>query len=1022
MKTILKVIVVLACLNLSSSFLKAQEATKPVKNDGRKIIAIDEVIEDSFGPDTPKTRGWNMNKYRFAGKKGEPLTIMIESDFAEGDNSRIYVWLSRDEGIDVQLGGNYERRKAAATWSTILQKDGEYLLNAYPMKREFQGKYRFVIARGGKDQAAALLNGGAPSALSASAGAAAGTATVAGTATAVTGRSNEFKEGIPAFPKMPEHPDLPEATAAFKLYSDFTSSSWTANSKLQSPGTLEKNFKVKGSFFCESASGSAEVTFGVDKSKPAVAQIRLMRLQDSTCGKPVQAFIVYANGDFWLGTVKLEKGYLTPQAVDGLLARSNGEAAYGTMLNDGRLKVAFLTDPNGVALKRLDPNIPLDGIAPYRLIIPLVGQVDGEANNLNLVPLTAGSFKTFDGTYKTSGPISVFEVNGSNAQRAQETAILFRFTNGEPAKHPVLAMRLEGLTRIETTQATGLGPAGVYLFHGVLKPGLLPLAEEVQPAPGTLAKYATDSEACAMKPAIPVSWLLWAPECKAKPDTMQAWSVDGRYRLTFKKLGQTVLEMFDPSRPGQPLAEWRAASFTTDKVPAPKGPTEMWRDDALAFKGPFQGLQPNGAGLCGIPGEENKTEKCVYENGERVDAIYLARLEQAKLDAEFAQRISESENNRRAAAEQRAQRAREAAEQKRQVELAQARERQQKKSALFGALLGAGLQSMASTSALNSYSSGSSFQNPLQTLVDTTMQQTMGTNLTTMATDPARATMQIVQHGVEESARKAQQNAATSQAAIAPVTQPQSTSAAAFSAPARGSAAAPSSNLIDGTYATADTAYQIEVKLSGNTLTVIEPNKTSQYTQTGLGRFEFRNPTNGILYGLQIVNNKTLMAFKPPANPSTGTQLNLIRAAAQSSGGACKAESLTVAGQKIYGLRELIDPQHGKVKVDGHYRYIDHASGMPDIMLTNGSGSYFNAHGAGPGTGERHDIKNWWIQANCDGTPINEGKTDVGVKYVLIFEYTSPYQGNIFDLAQLGISWTQQKMYIFGERAKGLSE
>lgn len=46
----------------------------------------------------------------------------------------------------------------------------------------------------------------------------------------------------------------------------------------------------------------------------------------------------------------------------------------------------------------------------------------------------------------------------------------------------------------------------------------------------------------------------------------------------------------------------------------------------------------------------------------------------------------------------------------------------------------------------------------------------------------------------------------------------------------------------------------------------------------------------------------------------------------------------------------------------------------------------------------------------------------MGVKYVLIFEYTSPYQGNMFDLVQLGISWTQQKMYILSERAKGLND
>ena len=1013
-KTLKAVVLVALTLAVSSRPTKAQESSP--KNDGRQIIALDQVVEDSFGR-TAEKRDGRRNRYRFVGKKGEPVTIMIASDFGEPNDTKVYMALALDERIDMPLGNNYVKRKCTATFSAILSKDGEYLVDAYQMKSE--GKYRFVVARGGPDQAAALIGGGAPASVNAKASGGTSGSSAAAQSVSIAGW-NEFKEGMPAFPKVPNHPDLAEAAAAFHLYNELTAATWTPASTFQATGVMDKNNRIKGSFFCERATGAAEVTYTVDKTKPASQQLRLLRVKDSACGKPAQGLVVFANGGYWLGGITLEKGQLWPIfSGDGLYAWPNGEAAFGSMLSQGLLKTAFFTDPNGAALKRLNPSIGLDGIAPYRLIIPLVGQIDGEANNLNFEPLSAGVFKTFDGSYSTSGPINVFPVTGANMQEVQGDSIVFRFTNGEPANHPVMAMRLEGLTRIETTQATGLGPAGVYLFHGILKPGLLPLAEEVQPAPGTLAKYAADAEACAMKPAIPVSWLLWAPDCAKHPDVMQAWSIDGRYRLTFKKLAKTVMEAFDPSRPGQPVSEWRAASFSTDNVPTPKGPTEMWRDGALAFKGPFHGLQPNGPGACGIPGEETKTEKCVYENGQRVDAIYLARLEQSKLDAQFAERIAESENNRRAAAEQRAQRAREAAEQKRQVELAQVRERQQKKSSLFGALLGAGLQTMGSTSALTSYTGGGG-SNALQALMDTTMQQTLGTSLTTMSTDPTRGALQIMQHGMEESARKAQQNADTAQR-TAQASQPVAPTQAA-PAQVQSSATANAAALKDGTYATADTAYQIEVRFSGSTLTVVEPNKTSIYTQTGTGRYEFRNPTNGILYGLQIVNNKTLMAFKPPSSPSTGTQLNLIRSAPSAAAGACKAEALTVAGQRVYGTRELIDPDHGKVKVHGRYLYIDHASGIPDIFLNNGPGSYFNAHGAGPGTGERHDLKNWWIQSNCDGSPINEGKTEAGVKYILIFEYTSPYQGNMFDLVQLGISWTQRKMYILSERAKGLNE
>lgn len=74
-----------------------------------------------------------------------------------------------------------------------------------------------------------------------------------------------------------------------------------------------------------------------------------------------------------------------------------------------------------------------------------------------------------------------------------------------------------------------------------------------------------------------------------------------------------------------------------------------------------------------------------------------------------------------------------------------------------------------------------------------------------------------------------------------------------------------------GTYTTSDGSYSINVRYDAkaNTITVVEPNKTSEYTSAGGGEYGFTNPKNGIEYRLAIVDATTLEAFKPGGRDSS---------------------------------------------------------------------------------------------------------------------------------------------------------
>lgn len=79
----------------------------------------------------------------------------------------------------------------------------------------------------------------------------------------------------------------------------------------------------------------------------------------------------------------------------------------------------------------------------------------------------------------------------------------------------------------------------------------------------------------------------------------------------------------------------------------------------------------------------------------------------------------------------------------------------------------------------------------------------------------------------------------------------------------------------DGTYVMDGGAYSINVKFVSEGLEIIEPNRTSLYTPTGAGVYEFTNPNNGIRYGIRVIDDSTIEAFKPgSSNPATTLKLS----------------------------------------------------------------------------------------------------------------------------------------------------
>lgn len=83
-------------------------------------------------------------------------------------------------------------------------------------------------------------------------------------------------------------------------------------------------------------------------------------------------------------------------------------------------------------------------------------------------------------------------------------------------------------------------------------------------------------------------------------------------------------------------------------------------------------------------------------------------------------------------------------------------------------------------------------------------------------------------------------------------------------------------SLIKGTYQAEGGNYCVKVVQENNTLHLIEPNKESLYKKQSDGIYHFYNQKNDTTYGLRIVNDHTLDAFKPFVNGNQSTRLVFI--------------------------------------------------------------------------------------------------------------------------------------------------
>jgi hypothetical protein len=85
----------------------------------------------------------------------------------------------------------------------------------------------------------------------------------------------------------------------------------------------------------------------------------------------------------------------------------------------------------------------------------------------------------------------------------------------------------------------------------------------------------------------------------------------------------------------------------------------------------------------------------------------------------------------------------------------------------------------------------------------------------------------------------------------------------------------------NGTYILEGGSYSIEVMQDGDDLVVVEPNKRSPYARQSDGTFHFYNPNTDTVYGIRVVDDRTIEAFKPFQDGNVPTRLVRVGGAPQ---------------------------------------------------------------------------------------------------------------------------------------------
>jgi len=575
-----------------------------------------EPIVDQFEASDERFLGYSYDTYTLTGKGGEQFKVKVETDVdmvlnISRSSSR---WKNTIVLTVGEKGGG-----AGGEGILVLPDDGTYYLQIYHYERGAFGPYTLKVDRVegyGGQQAVADVEPGAPG-------------------------SGIKASGLPVFPEVPNLHEFAEIAAARRLYEELTADDWTPAVSSGALGAIVQAngmpiTYIKGNGLCDGKSGAVEVRYQPVKDAPR--QIVVFRGKDASCGGEMNGFTPgfywLSDGQIVIGNIQLRRGNLRVAATGEAVTWNDGQICTGIVVEDEAPLPKTCWDlasnvAKTVSVSSINSLVPVPG----RMIYPGLGYVEGQLRRGKFEPPVDAVFVAEDGSYRTTGTMAVYA-------QAAEGAV--RRTNAPNQLY------MTGTTRFETRLPTALGPAGAYLYHGDIEVGALP--PDARPEPGTLAQYASLAARCPLQPSLPKGWLAWGPSCIDAPDRLDAWSVDGRFRLRFTKDSVTVLQEFGAGQPGRPIAEWRAEAFTTDRVPGVVGTGELWRGDQLVFRGEFDGLAPEGDGDCGVGGSF-ELEACTFAAGERVDALYLARVEQRKLEEEREAVIRAREQ---AAAEERA--------------------------------------------------------------------------------------------------------------------------------------------------------------------------------------------------------------------------------------------------------------------------------------------------------------------------------------------------------------------------------
>ena len=112
----------------------------------------------------------------------------------------------------------------------------------------------------------------------------------------------------------------------------------------------------------------------------------------------------------------------------------------------------------------------------------------------------------------------------------------------------------------------------------------------------------------------------------------------------------------------------------------------------------------------------------------------------------------------------------------------------------------------------------------------------------------------------------------------------------------------------EGTYVLDGGSYSIDIRREGDTLVVVEPNKTSPYRRQPDGTYHFYNRNTETNYGIRILDNMTIEAFKPDqpgAAPSRLTRVGGAPSAPSPSAGPVSVAPSSNAGAVAERYRKL---------------------------------------------------------------------------------------------------------------------